>query len=103
LSVKRATIRDVARLADVSLSTVSAVMNSKDIVSDDTKSRVLKAVSRLSYQPSLYASNLARHRPRVLGLIVSNLVNPFFAETAQAFEAEGRRHRSEERRVGKEC
>lgn len=90
--MKRATIRDVARLADVSLSTVSAVMNGKDIVSDDTKSRVLKVVSRLSYQPSLYASNLARHRTRVLGLIVSNLVNPFFAETAQAFEAEGRRH-----------
>jgi LacI family transcriptional regulator len=67
-------------------------MNGKDIVSDDTKSRVLKVVSRLSYQPSLYASNLARHRTRVLGLIVSNLVNPFFAETAQAFEAEGRRH-----------
>src|ERR1022692_5066569 len=67
-------------------------MNGKDIVSDDKKSRVLKVVSRLSYQPSLYASNLARHRTRVLGLIVSNLVNPFFAETAQAFEAEGRRH-----------
>ncbi|HEV2486910.1 MAG TPA: hypothetical protein VGT08_15385 [Terracidiphilus sp.] len=49
------------------LSTVSAVMNGKDIVSDNTKSRVL-------------------------GLIVSNLVNPFFAETAQTFEAEGRRH-----------
>jgi LacI family transcriptional regulator len=67
-------------------------MNGKNIVSEDTKSRVIEAVARLNYQPNLYASNLARHQPRVLGLIVSNLVNPFFAETAQAFEAEGRRH-----------
>lgn len=90
--MKGATIQDVARLAGVSLSTVSAVLNGKNIVSKDTKTRVLEAVARLNYQPNLYASNLARHQPRVLGLIVSNLVNPFFAETAQAFEAEGRRH-----------
>jgi LacI family transcriptional regulator, galactose operon repressor len=90
--VKRAKIQDVARLADVSLSTVSAVLNGKDIVSEDTKLRVLDAVSRLNYLPSLYASNLARHRTRVLGLIVSNLVNPFFAETVQAFETESQRH-----------
>lgn len=87
-SMKRAKIQDVARLADVALSTVSAVINGKDIVSEDTKRRVLQAVERLDYQPSLYASNLARHQTRVLGLIVSNLVNPFFAETAHAFERE---------------
>lgn len=90
--MKQATIQEVARLASVSLSTVSAVMNGKDIVSEDTKSRVLEAVARLNYRPSLYASNLARHRPRVLGLIVSDLLNPFFAETAQAFERECRKH-----------
>lgn len=90
--LKRATIQDVARLAGVSLSTVSAVTNGKNIVSEDTKSRVIEAVARLNYQPSLYASNLARHRPRVLGLIVSDLLNPFFAETAQAFERECRKH-----------
>lgn len=89
--MKRTTILDVARLANVSLSTVSAVTNGKDIVSEDTKSRVLEAVARLNYRPSLYASNLARHRPRVLGLIVSDLLNPFFAETAQAFERECRK------------
>ncbi len=79
-------------MADVSLSTVSAVMNGKNIVSEKTKQRVLNAVRRLNYQPTLYASNLARHQTRMLGLIVSNLLNPFFAETAQAFEREGRKH-----------
>jgi DNA-binding LacI/PurR family transcriptional regulator len=90
--MKRAKIQDVAQLADVALSTVSAVINGKDIVSEDTKRRILEAIERLDYQPSLYASNLARHRTQVLGLIVSNLVNPFFAETAHAFEREAHRH-----------
>lgn len=84
--MRRATIRDVARLADVSLSTVSAVINEQDIVSPDTKQRVLEAIKRLDYQPTLYASNLARRKTRVLGLIISNLSNPFFAEVAQGFE-----------------
>ncbi len=90
--MRRAKIQDVARLADVSLSTVSAVINDKDIVSEKTKRKVLDAIARLDYQPSLYASNLARHRTRVLGLIVSNLVNPFFAEITQIFEKEAHKH-----------
>jgi DNA-binding LacI/PurR family transcriptional regulator len=87
----RARIQDVARLADVSLSTVSAVLNGKDIVREETKRRILEVIERLDYHPDLYASNLARRQRRVLGLIVSNLVNPFFAETAQSFEREAHR------------
>jgi LacI family transcriptional regulator len=90
--MKRAKIQDVARLADVSLSTVSAVINGKNIVSEPTKNRVIEAIQRLDYQPSLYASNLARRHTRVLGLIVSSLVNPFFAETAELFEQEANQH-----------
>lgn len=84
--MKRATIRDVARLANVSLSTVSAVINGKDIVSEDRKRKVDEAIARLNYQPTLYASNLARRHTKVLGLIISDLTNPFFAEIAQEFE-----------------
>ncbi len=87
----RARTQDVARLADVSLSTVSAVLNGKDIVKEETKLRILKVIKKLGYRPDLYASNLARHKTRVLGLIVSDLVNPFFAETAQSFEREANR------------
>ena len=78
----------MARIADVSMSTVSAVLNGKDIVRDETKLRILKVIDQLGYRPDLYASNLARRETRILGLIVSNLVNPFFAETAQLFEHE---------------
>jgi DNA-binding LacI/PurR family transcriptional regulator len=88
----RAKIQDVARLADVSLSTVSAVLNEKAIVRESTKQRVLEAIDRLRYSPDYYASNLARRQTRLFGLIVSNLINPFFSETAQAIEAEARAH-----------
>ena len=87
----RAKIQDVARLAGVSLSTVSAVINSKSVVSASTRQRVLEAIERLRYRPDLYASNLARRTMRVIGVIVSNLQNPFFAETAQAIEDEAER------------
>ena len=89
---KRARIQDVARLADVSLSTVSAVLNDKNIVSQVTRQRVLDAIETLHYRPDHYASNLARRHPKIFGLIVSDLRNPFFAETAHAIEDEARRH-----------
>lgn len=89
--MRRATIQDVARLAGVSLSTVSAVLNGKDIVAEKTRGKIEEAIARLNYHPSLYASNLARRTTKQLGLIVSRLVNPFFAETAEAFEAEARK------------
>lgn len=84
--MKIATIRDVAHLANVSLSTVSAVINSKNIVSEETKRKINEAIAELNYQPTLYASNLARRHTKVLGLLISELTNPFFAEIAQQFE-----------------
>ena len=88
----RAKIQDVARLAGVSLSTVSAVLNNKDIVSRPAKLRILDAIESLQYRPDHFASNLARRQTNVFGLIVSDLLNPFFAETAQAIEEEARKH-----------
>ena len=88
----RAKIQDVAQLARVSLSTVSAVLNNKDIVRTPTRQRVLEAIEALRYRPDHFASNLARRQTNVFGLIVSDLLNPFFAETAQAIESEARSH-----------
>jgi len=87
----RAKIQDVARLAGVSLSTVSAVLNNKNVVREATRLRVLEAIERLHYRPDHYARNLARRSLRVIGVIVSNLQNPFFAETAQVIEDEAER------------
>lgn len=89
---KRPKIHDVATFAGVSLGTVSAVLNGNGRVSVATRSRVQAAISSLGYHPDLYASNLARKSTQVIGVVVSNLQNPFFAETAQAMEDEAARH-----------
>ncbi len=90
--MSRPKIGDVAALARVSLGTVSAVLNGNGRVSETTREHVQRAITELGYRPNLYASNLARRQTRLLGLVVSNLQNPFFAETAQAMEEEARRH-----------
>lgn len=82
----RPKIQDVALLASVSLGTVSAVLNGKGRVSEETRDRVKAAIATLGYRPDLYARNLARRETKIFGLIVSNLQNPFFAEVAQAIE-----------------
>ena len=89
---KRPKIQDVATLAGVALGTVSAVLNENGRVSVATRARVREVIASLGYRPDLYASNLARKSTQVIGLIVSNLQNPFFAETAQAMEEEAARH-----------
>ncbi len=87
----RPKIGDVAQLAGVSLGTVSAVLNQNGRTSEATRERVRRAIADLGYRRDLYASQLARRETRLLGLIVSNLQNPFFAETAQAVEEEAER------------
>lgn len=84
----RPKIQDVARAAGVSLGTVSAVLNGKSVVKEQTRQSVQEAIAKLGYHPDLYASNLARRSTRVLGVIVSNLINPFFSELAEAIEGE---------------
>jgi LacI family transcriptional regulator len=86
------TIQQVAALAGVSLGTVSAVLNRKGRISEATRLRVQDTITQLGYRPDLYASNLARRHTQLFGVIVSNLQNPFFAETAQAVEEEAARH-----------
>lgn len=87
----RPKIGDVARLAAVSLGTVSAVLNGKGRMSDATRQRVKGTIAQIGYRPDLYASNLARRDTTLFGVVVSNLQNPFFAETAQAVEEEAAR------------
>jgi DNA-binding LacI/PurR family transcriptional regulator len=82
----------VAIRSGVSLGTVSAVLNGNGRVSDATREHVRSAIRELGYHPDLYASNLARRQTQVFGVVISNLQNPFFAETAHALEEEAQRH-----------
>lgn len=79
-------IDDVARLAGVSTATVSAVVNNQDIVKPKTKRRVLDAIRTLNYEPNFYAQTLARGRSNIIGVIISDIVNPFFSEIVQVVQ-----------------
>lgn len=89
------TLEDVARRARVSISTVSRVLNDVGPVKNSTRMRVQKAVKELRYHPNLYARTLAGGQNRTLGMIVSNLENPFFLDIFRALESDAHRHNYE--------
>ncbi len=84
------TIRDVAHEAKVSTATVSHVLNKTGQVSRETRHHVLSVVRRLGYFPNAHARNLAYHNSRMLGMIVSDIENPFFPEVFKSFETRAR-------------
>jgi LacI family transcriptional regulator len=87
-----ANIYDVARKARVSVATVSAVVNDSAYVSPLLKARVLGAVRDLGYHPNLLARSLAKRQTRTIGVIVPDIVNPFWPEVIRG--AEDRAHAS---------
>lgn len=83
----RSTIRDVAKLAGVSIATVSLVINKKDsAISPKTRSNVLEAVKALNYRPNQLAVSLATNRSKFIAVIVPVIANPFFAQMASYFD-----------------
>ena len=83
---KPASIYDVAREARVSVFTVSAVINNKGRVSATLARRVEAAVRNLNYRPNLLARSLAKRQTYTLGMIVTDIANPFFPEIVRAAE-----------------
>ncbi|HET6708048.1 LacI family DNA-binding transcriptional regulator [Amycolatopsis sp.] len=85
---RRVTIHDVARSAGVSRQTVSRALNDKAEIDGSTKQRVLDAARALGYRPSRFARGLVRPDTTTIGLVVPDLLNPFFTEVASgALEA----------------
>ena len=81
-----ASIRDVAAKAGVSIATVSRAVNGIPTVDPELARRVWKAVEEVGYLPNTQARALVSGRSRMLGLIVSEITNPFFPELVQEFE-----------------
>jgi LacI family transcriptional regulator len=79
-------IKDVARRADVSLGTVSNVINRPDSVGAHTRARVLAAIDELGYVRSESARHLRAGQSRIIGLLVLDMGNPFFVEVARGAE-----------------
>lgn len=89
-----ATLRDVAKLAGVSTSTVSRALSRPELVNRRTRARVEEASRSLGYSPSRVARRLRveRGRASLVGLIIPDLQNPFFAELARGVEDAAQRH-----------
>jgi DNA-binding LacI/PurR family transcriptional regulator len=89
---KRSTIRDVARQAEVSPSTVSRALGSNDPrVSASTRLRIIEIANNLGYSPNAAAVELVTGRSQNVGLIVPDLQNPYFTSIAKGVQAEARR------------
>jgi LacI family transcriptional regulator len=81
-----ANLRDVARQAGVSVGTVSNVLNRPDVVSPKTLERVQKTIADLGFVPNGFARQLRSGYSRTIGLVVTDVANPFFTEVARGVE-----------------
>lgn len=78
------TIRDVAKLAGVSVATVSRVINDSAAVTKETRDAVMSCMDKLHYSPNSIARALTSKSTRTLGLIIPDVQNPFFSAIARA-------------------
>jgi DNA-binding LacI/PurR family transcriptional regulator len=85
-------IKDVAARAGVSIATVSHVLNGTRGTREATRERVLAAIAELGYSQNQAARNLARGRSSLLGVIISDIRNPFFPEVTSSFQDEALAH-----------
>lgn len=85
-------IKDVARMAGVSTATVSHVINNTRFVSEETRQKVQAAIDACGYTPNAHARSLASGRSRILGLIISDIANPFFPELVKSIEEKASAH-----------
>jgi LacI family transcriptional regulator len=81
-------LEQVARRAKVSTATVSRVLNHASVVKSSTRARVLRAIEELKYHPNLHARDLAGGKSNTLGVIVSNIENPFFFDIYKTVESD---------------
>ncbi len=89
----RVTIKDVASKAGVSIATVSHVINGTRFVTDETRRKVLDAITALNYQPNAIARGLVTNVTHSIGLVISEFTNPFFMAVARGIEDEILDHR----------
>jgi len=85
-------LKDIARDLGVSLITVSKAVRGMEDISEETRQRVLKRMAELNYRPNMMARGLASGKTYIVGLIVPDLLHPFFAEFAKSLNGVLRKH-----------
>lgn len=83
---KNVSIKDVAKAAQVSLATVSRVVNNSDKVAPSMRERVMDTIKELGYSPNHAARTLVKHKTNCIGVVVNNLHDPFFHDLIKGFE-----------------
>ena len=81
-----ATIKDVAELSGVTVTTVSRVLNNRGYIGEKTRKKVYEAMEQLNYQPNEIARSLLRKRSNIIGLIIPSVSHLFFAELTEKIE-----------------
>lgn len=84
--MKQATIKDIAKAAEVSYATVSRALNNKYGVKDKTQERILRIAREMRYRPNGIARGLVTRQTWTLGLVIPDITNPFFPEVAGGIE-----------------
>ncbi|GAA5088659.1 substrate-binding domain-containing protein [Chryseobacterium ginsengisoli] len=88
--MKRASIKDIARIAEVSVATVSYVLNKKEgsRISETTKNKILEVAESINYIPNKIAKSLKMSKSKLIGLIVADISNDFYSNIARSIEDE---------------
>ncbi|MBE0478733.1 LacI family DNA-binding transcriptional regulator, partial [Candidatus Aerophobetes bacterium] len=89
---QRPKIKDVAKLAGVSPALVSLALNGKPYVSKQAKEKIYRAIKKLGYRPNIVARSLRQKRTGTIGLVLSDIANPFFPEIARGVEQRAREY-----------
>jgi LacI family transcriptional regulator len=92
LTPKRVTINEVAKLANVSIQTVSAVINEKPGITEQTRFRVRQAITQLDYHPNFLASSLRAQKSLTIGVLIPSITNPFFPEFVRGIDDVAQKH-----------
>lgn len=86
------TIKDVARIAGVSVATVSRVINESGYVNVDTRKKVEAAIKQINYTPNEVARSLYKRKSKLIGLLLPDITNPFFPQLARGVEDRMQEH-----------
>lgn len=92
MALKKITIKDVAREAGVSISTVSNALNDVDVLHPDTKRHILEVADRMNYIPNINGRNLKAQATKVIGLFITSIRGPYYGTLADSIYSECLKH-----------